>query len=325
MRPNIFNRTFLLIAPLLLTAFVSRASAGAQTVVQLQSNNRGYSIVQVSINGSGPYPFLLDMGANRTLIQNELLNILKITPGDLVPVNMATGVTYLRRTVVSSLAVAGLAVHDLQIEGIDSDKLTRISESVQGILGEDFLKHFDLLIDNHARNHIQTLILDSTSNLAHSLAGDRLPLSFSGTRDGHPTKDRLVFDLKLPNSPEPAHFLIDSGANHAMFFPPKPRSSQQLGAPAGTLQTMSGSSHCHSEFVPLAVGKEDVGPVDVAFCDGMRANVDVDGFLPTSTFKRLFISHSGAYLIANPRQQKPAANALAKSSSQSPAQSASGT
>jgi hypothetical protein len=228
---------------------------------------------------------------------------------------MATGVSYLRKTTVSSLAVAGQAVHDLEVEGIDADELSRISVNIQGVLGEDFLKHFDILIDNHAQNHGQTLTLDSTSTLADSLSGDRRPLSFSGTRDGRPTKDRLVFDLKLPSSSESMRFLIDSGTNHAMFFPLKAHFSPTQGAPAGTLQTMGGSSRCRSEAVSLAIGKEDVGPVDVAFCDGMRVNVDVDGLMPTTTFKRLFISHAGAYVILNPRSQKPSANALTKASS----------
>jgi hypothetical protein len=50
--------------------------------------------------------------------------------------------------------------------------------------------------------------------------------------------------------------------------------------------------------------------VELAFCEGMRGNTDVDGILPTSTFKRLFISHSGAYAIANPRVQKSSRGAL---------------
>jgi hypothetical protein len=41
----------------------------------------------------------------------------------------------------------------------------------------------------------------------------------------------------------------------------------------------------------------------------------VDGVLPTNTFKRLFISRSGAYAIANPHFRKPATGSLSRSSS----------
>jgi hypothetical protein len=272
----------------------------AQTVTQLRPTDRGYLVVQVSLNGSGPYSFLLDTGSNRTLVRNQLLDRLRIAPGTLVPANMATGVSYLRQTVISSVAVAGLAVHDLAIEGIDDGQISRLGESVEGVLGENFLKHFDLLIDNHAK----TLTLDDAADLASSLAGDHLPLSFSGTRDGRSTVDRVVLDLKLPSSGQAAHFLIDSGANYALYFPSKPLPQQRRITTGGTLETFGGSARCRADFVTLAIGKSTLPEVGLAFCQGMRRNVDVDGLLPTSTFARLFISHAGAYAIANPRLRK---------------------
>lgn len=306
MRLNPFATTFLCAVCLLLPGF-----SCAQTVTQLRTIDRGYLVVQVSINGSGPYSFLLDTGSNRTLVRNELLDRLSISPGRLVAVNMTTGVSYLRQTVLSSVAVAGLAVHDLAIEGIDAGQISRLGESVEGVLGEDFLKHFDLLIDNHAK----TLTLDAASDLASSLVGDHLPLSFSGTRDGRSTVDRLVFDLKMPSSSETAHFLIDSGTNYAMFFPSKPLPNQNRLITAGTLQTFTGSARCRTDVVTLEIGKSTLPDVGLAFCQGMRSNLDVDGLLPTSTFTRLFVSHSGAYAIANPRIRKSFGGLLPRSPS----------
>jgi hypothetical protein len=286
------------------------APCSAQTVTQLQATDRGYLIVQVSINGSGPYPFLLDTGSNRSLVRNELLDTLRISPGRLVPANMATGVSYLHQTVVSSVAVAGLTVHDLEIEGIDAAQVSTLAKSVEGVLGEDFLKHFDILIDNHAK----TLTLDDASDLAYSLAGNHLPLSFSGKRGGHATADRLVFDLKLPSSGETIHFLIDSGTNYAIFFPSEPLPHQGRTTPAGTLRTFIGSARCHTDLVTLKIGKDTLDAVGLAYCQGMRANVDVDGLLPTNTFGRLFISHLGGYAIANPRFRKSSAGPPSSSS-----------
>jgi hypothetical protein len=306
MRPNRFS-TILVCAVCLFIEVFSRA----QTVTQLQTTDKGFPVVQVSINGSGPYSFFLDTGSNRTLVRKEILEDLSIASGRPVPVHTATGVSYVQQTVVSSVAVAGVAVHELEIEGIDAGQLSRLGGSFQGVLGEDFLKHFDVLIDNHAK----TLTLDETSELAHSLAGDHLPLSFSGTRGGHPTTGRLVFDLKLLSSGDTTHFLIDSGANYIMFFPPKPLPFQRRTTRAGTLQTFGGSGRCHIDVVPLEIGKDTLPAVELAFCEGMRGNTDVDGVLPTNTFKRLFISHSGAYAIANPRLRKSSPGSLSRSSS----------
>jgi hypothetical protein len=178
-------------------------------------------------------------------------------------------------------------------------------------LGEDFLKHFDVLIDNHAK----TLTLDEGPELAHSLVGEHLPLSFSGTRGGYPTTDRLVFDLKLPSLSETKHFLIDSGANHTIFFPAKPLPYRSRGTPSGTLQTFAGSGRCYTGVVPLEIGKETFPGVNLAFCEGMRGNVDVDGMLPTNTFRSLFISHSEAYAIANPQIRKSSTGSVSRFSS----------
>jgi hypothetical protein len=274
----------------------------AQTVTHLQSTSQGFLIVQVSINGSAPHPFFLDTGSNKTLVRNELLESLGLALGDQVPAHSATGITYVHQTRVLSVAVAGLAVHDIQVEGIDAGQVSTSGVPVEGVLGEDFLNHFDILIDNHAK----TLTLDASPELSHSLAGEHLPLSFSGSRNEISTGNRLIFDLKLPSSNETKHFLLDSGADHILFFPTKPLLFQARSLPNRTLQTFGGSGRCHSDSVPIKIGSDTLPDEKLAFCEGMRGNTDVDGILPTSTFKRLFISHAGAYAIANPRQQKHA-------------------
>jgi hypothetical protein len=306
MRLNRFSTIFLCALCLFL-----KVSSRAQTVTQLQTTGHGFLIVQVSINGSDPYAFILDTGSNRTLVQTELLENLRVAVGIPVPMHVATGVSYVHPAVLSSVAVAGRAVHDLEIEGIDADQFSWFQGIVQGVLGEDFLKHFDVLIDNGAK----TLTLDETLELADSLGGDHLPLSFSGDRGGHSTTNRLVFDLKLPFSSEKTHFQIDSGANFPMIFPARPLPFHSRTGRARTLLTFGGSGRCYTDVVPLEIGKATLPAVDLAFCEGIRANVDVDGVLPTNTFKRLFISHSGAYAIANPRLRKSFLSTLARSSS----------
>jgi Aspartyl protease len=284
-----------------LCAFSSPIAFGAQTVTKLNKIDGVFLIVPVSINESGPYSFILDTGSNRTLIRNDLLETLGISSNRSVPVNMTNGVIYVHETVTKSVAVGNLSVNDLEIEGIDSSQLTRMGTSVQGVLGEDFLKHFDVLIDNHAK----TLTLDNTSDLANSLSGDHLSLSFSGSRGNHRTVDRLVLDVKLP-SIETLHFLLDSGTNSATYFP-----SKTVPYVAGvtfreTVSTPNGNSPCRISFVTLQIGKSTFHNQRLVSHEGVtRDNFDVDGMLPTSIFNRLFISHSGAYAIANPHIRKP--------------------
>jgi hypothetical protein len=278
----------------------------AQTTIKLGASSWGYLIVPVSINGSGPYQFLLDTGSNRTLVRNELLDTLGISSKKLIPANMTAGVSYLHPTVAESVTVAGLSVHGLGVEGIDADQLSRLRISIQGVLGEDFLKHFDILIDNHAK----TLTVGNGSDLACSLTGDHLPLSFAGKRSDHSTADRLVLGLKLPSSQATKQFLIDSGTNYATVFPSKGMPYKGNAMPGGTLLTFSGNSRCKIDFVTLSLGSNTFHDLKLASCEGVtRERVDVDGILPTSIFDRLFISHASGYAIANPRSLKPSGGA----------------
>jgi hypothetical protein len=283
----------------------------AQTTIKLDATSWGYLIVPVVINGSGPYPFLLDTGSNRTLVRNGLLDTLGISSQELISANVAADVSYLHPAVAESVTVAGLSVHGLGVEGIDADQISRLQISIQGVLGEDFLKHFDILIDNHAK----TLTLDHGSGLGQSLKGDHLPLSFSGMRNGHSTVDRLVLGLKVPTSKATTNFLIDSGTNYATVFPSKPIPFRDQMVPGGTLRTFSGKNRCRIDLVTLEFGNDTFPDLRLVSCEGVtRDKVDVDGTLPTSIFDRLFISHASGYAIANPRFLKRSANSLVGSS-----------
>jgi hypothetical protein len=283
----------------------------AQTIIKLGATSRGYLIVPVAINGSGPYPFLLDTGSNKTLVRNDLLDTLGISSHESIPADMTADVSYLHPAVAESVTVAGLSVHDLGVEGIDADQISRLQISIQGVLGEDFLKHFDILIDNHAK----TLTLGNASELARSFTGDHLPLSLWGVRSGHATVDRLVLGVKLPPSRATTNFLIDSGSNYATVFPSKPMRHRDHAVPGATLVTFEGKKRCRIDLISLEFGKDTFPDLRLASCEGAtRDKVDVDGTLPTSIFDRLFISHAGGYVIANPRVLKRSTNARPVSS-----------
>jgi hypothetical protein len=283
---------------------VSPLFCRAQTVTQLRTIAKDFLVVQVSINGSGPYSFLLDTGSNRTLVCAHLLAALGVPSGKLITVNMATGVSFLRQAVISRVGVGDLAVDDLEVEVLDARQVSRMGQSIEGVLGEDFLKHFDLLLDNHAK----TLTLDESSHLADSLTGDRVPLLFSGSGGGRATVNRLVVNAKIFSSQETMHFLIDSGSNYPVLIPSRVLPSQGRSSVQSTLQTFGGTTRCQTDTEQVTIGK-NTHEVDFALCQGKRGDVDVDGMLPTNAFRRLFISHSGGYAILDPHLERYSASA----------------
>src|ERR1700679_3289748 len=145
----------------------------------------GVPIIQVSVNGTGPYPFVLDTGANVTVIKPRLLRNLNMHELGSVTIAASLGDSSQRRTEAATLGVAGLSVEHVKIDTVEDGQLGALEGHVQGILGENFLKYFDLLIDND--HHL--LKLDRSTNLASSVEGEHLPLTSTGTYQTAATLD----------------------------------------------------------------------------------------------------------------------------------------
>lgn len=267
------------------------------------NENAGKEIVQISINGTGPYDFILDTGSNFTLMQSKLIRSLHISGGTPVVIVTALGETLSRRVVVERIAIAGLTVEHLEINTLG--RLQALPGRARGILGENFLKNFDLLVDNEK----QILTLDRTSSLADTLSGERLPFSRFGSFEYAPTPDRVVIKLKAPSFlGRPMFFLVDSGTNTAAFYPAPGKAA--LGAMKGSqhasLSDLNESRDCRVQKTTLEIGSGAFPDIQLVACEGITRNkMDTDGLLPTSIFRRFFVSHRGGYVIANPQPVPP--------------------
>jgi Aspartyl protease len=274
-------------------------SSLAQTMTPM-NEAAGLQIVQVSMNGTGPYAFILDTGANTTMVSGQLLRKLNVLTEEPVTIAASLGETHPRRAELGFLAIGDLRVDHIEINTLEDGQLGILEGRAQGILGENFLKHFDLLIDNDRHE----LILDSTPDLARSLAGERLPLSSSGRFNTALTLDRLVVSLKAPSLLQRSMlFLVDSGTNTAMVYPFKNETLKVgRGSAHGSIHSLNKNQVCQVGRTPLTIGNRTYRDVVMAICENMtRDKMDTDGLLPTSLFRRLFISHREQYAIANPQ------------------------
>jgi predicted aspartyl protease len=281
--------------PLVLVLSIHAQTMSAHVAMEQVS---GIPTVQVSVNGTGPYPFVLDTGANVTVIKPRLLR--KLNLNWIGPVTIATslGDSSQRRTEVVTLGVAGVSVEHVEINSVEGGQFGPLEKHVQGILGENFLKYFDLLIDND--HHVLTL--DRSTNLANSVEGEHLTLATVGSYRSAATLDRVVVPLQLPLLARPLSFLLDSGTNTAMLFPAEQEAAQiNWSAGRGEIHSLNVTQNCHVERTNLAIGTQTFRGVVLAACeDRTRDKTDTDGLLPTGIFHRLFISHRHKYVIANP-------------------------
>jgi hypothetical protein len=287
--------------PLILVLSVQAQEMSAHIAMDEMS---GVPIVEVTVNGTGPYPFVLDTGANVTVISRQLLRNLNVPWVGSVTIAASLGDSPQHRTEAATLGIAGQTVEHIEVNTLDESQLGALEGHVQGILGENFLKYFDLLIDN---DH-HSFTLDRTTNLANSFEGEHLPLARTGKDHFGATRDRIVVPLQLALLARPVSFLLDSGANTAMLFPAKGEAGQvPRNAGSGSIHSLNMSQNCHVERTRLVIGKQTFQGVVLAACENRtRDETDTDGLLPTDIFHRLFISHHHDYLIANPHQVKHA-------------------
>lgn len=283
---------------LLSLSIVGSLLVRAQNPVKIKSTPEGFLIVPVFINGSGPYQFVLDTGTNCTLIRQKLLPKLGIREGKDVPLKVINGMIGTREVSLDKVGVGSVGVAGLQAIALDGSLIEQYAGKAAGVLGEDFLRHFDILLDNRAKE----LTLDSEGALSSALRGEHVPLILHGAAGKQGTLDRPTIEVRLHRGSNGLRFLIDSGANHGVLVADDHLSFQGNYVSSGSLRTLNGKSHCRLALVKAEIGLQILPPMEIAACEGTaRKESDVDGFLPTNLFQRIFLGHLEGYVIVNPQ------------------------
>ena len=257
----------------------------------------------MTINGSGPYDFVLDTGSNNTMLDQKLAEELALPRGGETTVQGVKGSMSIAAVYANSLSIAGATVDGKGLSLFTAARLQALPPKVRGVLGEDFLQNFDVLIDYRH----QIIRLESgLGPLAQTLAGERLPVQLSGTRQGKPTYGRLILIGRIDElGDNPVSLLLDSGVNNLTLF------RETLGAgsnrrgfvDAATFKS-SGITQMETKNVrTLNLGRNEVNDLTVIAVAGQQEQ-DVEGLIPISLFHSIFISHQGRFVILNPSLPK---------------------
>lgn len=286
----------------LAAAVVSTPSAETQCPGNVESLsfrlvNRHQMIVAVSVNRSGPYNFLLDTGMQVTAVDLSLANELHLQPQGTAAIAGAGFSRSVSIAHLDSLEAGSHTVADSKVLVYDLEKL-----HVQGILGEDFLERFDVLIDN-----IHSLLcLDDSGAMRAEVHGPRTALATPAKiEDGFGLSNLIIVEARLSDATRTVRLLLDSGANGAILY----NASEYLNVPrTGHLQ---GASADGGQRVFLVLPPQDVkiGSLElsgVPFFNLNGAQKDAgakgfDGVLTLGLFKRVFIAHADHFAVLEPR------------------------
>ena len=116
-----------------------------KTVIKISFKPGSSILVSAKINGAGPITLILDTGSDRTLVAPSALSSLGISIENTLKgvLKGVTGMSYADAIWVNSVEVGDVRVgpfliiaHDVKLKGAD------------GLLGRDFLAHFELRIDS---------------------------------------------------------------------------------------------------------------------------------------------------------------------------------
>jgi len=288
-------------------------SSLAQQPMQTKFRTTGQSmiVVPVMINGAGPFDFQLDTGCSLSIVDQKIAEELHLQLTgrailDTAQSEAVTTVSHIDSMRMGEASVAGLDV-------IVADRLVDLQYKVRGVLGEDFLQHFDVLIDN--RHHVIQME-SGPGPLGNMLGGERLQLSSVGSEGEQLDPNRLVIVGKFEEMRDhEAKLQVDSGAPYLLLFSqverPDPGNQPTTFPVIGVLK---GSFAAYARSLRLHLGKGFFSDVMAVVPTETVTQHNVAGLLPTSMFRSIYISHSARFVILNPSvNEKGEKQVLAKS------------
>ena len=261
-------------------------------------------IVPVSINHAGPYNFLLDTGTQITMVDPSLAAELHLaTEGKAAVATLATqaSASFAR---LDRLEVGSHAVANQKVLVYDLDNLDAAGLHIQGVLGEDFLEQFDMLIDNAHR----LLCLDDSTAMRADVKGPHVPLlTPAQTSGGATTSTSLIVSVRLSDGMRPVRLKLDSGANVCFLY--NTSEYMDLDLFHGASLSGGGANSPHRTYTALPPQSMNISSVQLSKVPfvtlaGARKDFrtsDFDGLLTLGLFRRVFIDHADHFAVLEPR------------------------
>jgi hypothetical protein len=256
------------IAALLPSAAVAQSQ---QPSIQVKVMTGKPVVDGVFINGHGPYRFLLDTGSQSNQLDSSLARKLGLAVTLRLDLQTPSGESTVHGGRVSKVTLGPAEADDQEFLFTRFDDLSALSPEIRGILGQEFLAHFDYTLD--FQHHRLTFGAPSTA--------------------GAQTGFRLIFGrMAVPTSL--GDLVLDSGADMLFLFRTSygPLIAQVSGASGARVPVSI-------ETAPeVRIGDRRYHPARAEYHPVPAA--EEAGLLPANLFHAIFICNSEQYVVFDP-------------------------
>lgn len=290
------------------TAFVSALLAETHCPGNVESLpfrlvNRYQIVLPVFINHAGPYDFLLDTGTDTTIVGPSLAAELHLTTSGSAVVSGAGFHQPASYAQLAQLKAGSHTVSNQEVLVYGLMNLRFVDSRIRGILGEDFLEHFDVLIDNGHK----LLCLDDSGAMRAEIKGPHVELvAASETQDAERLTGPLIVTARLSDGTVPVRLKLDSGTNAPFLY-----NTSGLMTPisvGGGSVVGSGADGDEIVFSTLPAQDVKIGRIRLPRVTFMAlahplkdsGRKEFDGLLSIDMFRRVFINHREHYVVLEP-------------------------
>lgn len=262
-------------------------------------------VVPVKINGAGPFEFMVDTGSQINVLDPALARQLDLKPKDNVGLVGAETVYSASMVVLDTLEAGSFTVTEPLAAIQELGSIQAADPRIRGVLGENFLAHFNVLIDYPHR----LLCFDEATAMQSDLRGERIPLVASKDSETDlPFTRRLVISVNLSDTgTRPILLQVDSGTDGPFLYAGKTELEEPLLKRAKLQVLESGGARRAFNPLPpqdMKLGNRVVRKVPFVTPASATQNApdrEEDGVLATVLFQRVYISHSDHFISFDPR------------------------
>jgi hypothetical protein len=266
---------------------------------------RALIVIPVRINQTGPYDFMVDTGSQITLIDPSLALKLGLEPQGTIGLVSVASYAQASVTVLETLEANSHVVEKPLAIVQNLREIQAADPRIRGVLGENFLGHFDMFIDYAHK----LLCLDETSVMRESARGEHIPLVTPQHPESElPFAERLVVSVHLSGAGTREILLqLDSGSDGPVLYAGNKERQLKLLDRAVRQETSESAAQRALAVLPpqdMRIGSRILS--SVSFVTPVSPGKDLpsreeDGVLPTLLFQRVFISASDHYVVFDSR------------------------